>query len=68
MPKKLIKVKDNPDLVRDSHSKAIINTDRNNYANAKSRKKRLLAKDKELEDLRNDLEEMKKMLQQILNK
>ena len=38
---KKIKVKDKPDLVRDSFSKAIINTDRSNYAHARSRKKHL---------------------------
>jgi glycerol-3-phosphate responsive antiterminator len=57
-PKK-IKVKDNPGLVRDSFSKAIISTDRNNYAHARARKKRMLEKDAVIASLKSDIEQIK---------
>jgi hypothetical protein len=57
-PKK-IKVKDNPGLVRDSFSKAIISTDRNNYAHARARKKRMLEKDAIITSLKSDIEQIK---------
>lgn len=57
-PKK-IKVKDNPGLVRDSFSKAIISTDRNNYAHARARKKRMLEKDAIINSLKSDIEKIK---------
>ena len=57
-PKK-IKVKDNPGLVRDSFSKAIISTDRNNYAHARARKKRMLEKDAIIMSLKSDIEQIK---------
>lgn len=57
-PKK-IKVKDNPGLVRDSFSKAIISTDRNNYAHARARKKHMLEKDAIIASLKSDIEQIK---------
>ena len=65
MAKKL-KVKDKPDLVRDSHSKAIINIDRANYAAARARKKMLLKKDETIENLKRDIAELKKDYASVL--
>lgn len=59
-PRKKIKVKDAPALVRDSFSKAIINVDRNNYASAKARKKMLLEKDVRISTLESEVELLKK--------
>ena len=73
--KKKIKVKDKSDLVRDVFSKAIINTDQNNYAQAKARKKRLLEQndrliklDETVTTLQSDYLELKNMFEELVNK
>jgi hypothetical protein len=65
--RKLI-VKDNPDLVRDSHSKAIVNVNRGEYLKWKSRKKMLRDKDKRLSELEQEVSNIKKLLQELTNK
>ena len=65
MPKK-IKVKDKPDLVRDSFSKAIINTDRSNYAHARARKKRLLEKDAKVASLETELAALRTIVEKLV--
>lgn len=57
---KKIKVENKPDLVRDSHSKAIINVDRANYAAARARKKMLLQKEETIESLKSDINQLQK--------
>jgi hypothetical protein len=56
---KKVKVKNNTELVRDSFSKAIINIDHNNYAQALTRKKSLLAKDDRIKALEDDIMQLK---------
>jgi flagellar basal body P-ring protein FlgI len=73
--KRAIKVKDKPELVRDSFSKAIINVDRNAYLDARSRKKNLIEQRDRLNVLENELNELKatqgemlKLLKSLTNK
>ncbi len=63
----MIKVEGHPNLYRDEFSGAIINCDKtayNQYVNSLSRKE---LKQKELEDIKNDINEIKNILKQILN-
>lgn len=52
--------------VRDTNSGAVINTNTNDIAKARHRKKVWKEQQEELESLRNDVAMMKKMMQQIL--
>jgi len=64
MNMKIAKVKDHPHLVRDMESKAVLNT---NYAAlVEYRKKKQM--EEELNSLKSDVGEIKKMLQALLNK
>ena len=61
---KLAKVKDHPHLVKDMESKAVLNT---NYA-ALVEYKRKKQMEEEFNTLKSDMEDIKKMLQALLNK
>lgn len=68
---KYIKVKDHPGLVRDSGSKAILNTNKtelDKYRDERDRKLRAAKAIDEVEKLRSDVDEIKEMLQQLLKK
>lgn len=68
----LIKVKDNPNLYRDQHSKAVINTDNLGYQEyihtrekLKQQHEMLLNNKQEIDDLKDDVREIKSLLQSI---
>ena len=61
---KLAKVKDHPHLVKDMESKAVLNT---NYA-ALVEYRRKKQMEEEFNSLKSDVEDIKKMLQALLNK
>jgi len=61
---KLAKVKDHPHLVKDMESKAVLNT---NYA-ALVEYRRKKQMEEEFNSLKTDVEDIKKMLQALLNK
>jgi hypothetical protein len=60
----LYKVKDHPHLVKDMESKAVLNT---NYA-ALVEYRRKKQMEEEFNSLKSDVEDIKKMLQALLNK
>jgi hypothetical protein len=60
----LYKVKDHPHLVKDMDSKAVLNT---NYAALLEYKKKKQMEE-EFNSLKSDVEDIKKMLQALLNK
>jgi len=60
----LYKVKDHPHLVKDMESKAVLNT---NYAALLEYKKKKQMEE-EFNSLKSDVEDIKKMLQALLNK
>ena len=64
MNMKIAKVKDHPHLVRDMESKAVLNT---NYAALVEYKRKKQMED-EFNTLKSDMEDIKKMLQALLNK
>ena len=61
---KLAKVKDHPHLVKDMESKAVLNT---NYA-ALVEYKRKKQMEEEFNSLKSDVDDIKRMLQALLNK
>lgn len=64
--KKKLKVKDNPSLVRDSFSKAVLNVDHNGFAMYKASKKALKNKDLIITSLQSEIAEIKKQQNQML--
>ena len=63
-----IKVEGHPDLVKDPRSGAVINTNVQAMQTARMRKERMKAKDDRLDQLENDVTEIKGMLEKILSK
>lgn len=68
----LRQVKDNPTLFRDEYSKAIVNTDNKGYQDylinrnrIKSQQETALNNSREIQNLKNDVSEIKDLLQQI---
>ncbi len=63
----MIKVEGHPNLYRDENSGAIINCDStsyNQYVNSKTRQE---LRKKELDDMKNEINELKFLLNQVLN-
>jgi hypothetical protein len=71
MAKKTLKVEDNPDLVRDLSSQAIINTNSNAYAARLAQRKKVKLDEQQsadIEVLKEDMKEIKKLLKNIASK
>lgn len=60
------KVEGNPSLVRDIYSGAIINMNSNEAAQARARKKAKHSERKEIQTMKDDIQEIKSMLNKIL--
>ena len=60
------RVDGNSDLVRDPKSGAILNINREEIQKKKQQRLKSLQKDKEIEILKNDVSEIKNLLQQLL--
>jgi hypothetical protein len=66
-----IKVKDHKDLIRDRHSKAIVNTDRQGYEAYLIKQKkaqRIDLVEQKVSDLQDDIQDIKQLLQQLVSK
>lgn len=66
-----LKVEDHPSLVRDSKSKAIINIDETSYNKYKSEKllqSKVINMSEEINDLKESVNEIKKLLLQFLQR
>lgn len=61
-------VENEPALVRDDNSHAILNTDSRAIMTAKERKLKRKQEQKEIEDLKRDVNDIKSMLNQIVEK
>ena len=66
--KNLIKVKDHPHLYRDEDTGAIVNCDYIAYDRYKNRVKRKNSEKEELNNMKKDIEEIKNLLKDFLNK
>jgi hypothetical protein len=64
----MIKVEGHSNLVRDQHSKAIINTDNKGYNKALERRRLAKLKEKEFDDLKTEVLELKDMLGKLIVK
>lgn len=62
------KIKGKEHLVKDEYSKAVINTDKDAYTLYKKRQIIMQSKNKEIEDLKIEMSELKIMMTQILDK
>ncbi len=62
------KIEDNPNLIRDSYSKAIINTDVEAYKKYLMLKKRLHKDKTEMDNLKNEVSELKDLVKNLINK
>ena len=59
------KVTDNPDLVKDTTSQAVINTNSNALMNRRAQMRALQYKDPEIADIKKDIEELKKLVKKL---
>ncbi len=64
----MIPIKDNKHLFRDEKSGAVINTDTNGYAQYKKMKSNKKSQREELDRMKEDIEEIKLLLKQIVSK
>ena len=63
---KYLKVEGNSNLVRDTSTGAILNINKDEISAARKRKLERRQKEKDFEDLKNDVTEMKFMLQKLI--
>ena len=68
MEERLEKVKDNPGLVRNSYSKAILNTDNMALQAYKARKNKDNKVKNEINNMKQDINDLKSLMQRILDK
>lgn len=59
-------VEDNPGLIRDKASKAIINIDHEAYERYKERKAHQLSKDDKIDKLQDEIENLKNMIYNLI--
>ena len=59
------KIKDNPDLVKDTTSQAVINTNSNAIHARRAQMALSKAKENELQEMKNDIAEIKELLQKL---
>ena len=59
------KIKDNPDLIKDTTTQAVINTNTSALLNRRAQLSAMKAKDEELEDIKNDIKELKALVKKL---
>jgi hypothetical protein len=64
MPRKA-KVKDNPDLVKDTTSQAVINTNTSALLNRRAQISAIKSKDEELTQMKNDIKELQALVKKL---
>ena len=63
-----LKVKDHENLVRDKDTNVVININRSEIEQAKKRKAERIKKEQELNNLKNEVSEIKSMLTKVIEK
>ena len=66
MSEEFLQGEDNPSLVRDNLSQAIINIDNEAYERYMEKKKHQLSKDQEIVNLRKEIEDLKNMIYKMV--
>jgi|TARA_B110000444_G_scaffold243575_1_gene262165 hypothetical protein len=62
------KVKENPDLVKDTVTQAVINTNTSAFSARRDQLDKLKAKESEIETMKSDIEELKKIIKKLGSK
>jgi hypothetical protein len=62
------KVKENPDLVKDTVTQAVINTNTSAFSARRDQLDKLKAKNSEIETMKSDIEELKKIIKKLGSK
>ena len=60
-------IENKPGLVRDTTNMAVINTDRNALETAREKQRKAALEKQEIQDLKNDVAELKQMIQRLIN-
>lgn len=63
-----LKVKDSDNLVRDSESQAVINTSKSEYQQAIAQRNKQLTLNQDINNLKEEVDQIKNLLQEILKK
>ena len=63
--KKTVKIEDNPDLVKDLDSGAVINTNSSELYTRRQQISLLQEKDNEIKSMKDDIEELKKLVKNL---
>lgn len=63
-----IKVRDNPDYVRDLETGAILNTNEKKILKARERKKQRLQEKEEIQKMKSDIHEIKSLLTDLVSR
>lgn len=62
-----VNIENKPGLVRDTSNMAVINTDRNALQVAREKQRKAALEKQEIQDLKNDVAELKQMIQRLIN-
>ena len=62
------KVKENPDLVKDTVTQAVINTNTSAFSARRDQLDKLKAKNSEIETMKSDIEELKQLIKKLGSK
>ena len=62
------KVKENPDLVKDTVTQAVINTNTSAFSARRDQLDKLKAKESEIETMKSDIEELKQLIKKLGSK
>lgn len=65
---KLVRIEGNKDLVKDEETGAVLNSNETEIEAAKIRKEQRVEKENEFETLKSDVDELKDIMKQILEK
>lgn len=65
---KKVKIEDHDNLVRDTRNQAVLNTDLTSLEAYRAQRQRLRQKDAEVDSLREDINEIKSILQHLVEK
>lgn len=60
-------IENKPGLVRDTTNMAVINTDRNALEAAREKQRRAALEKQEIQDLKNDVAELKQLITRLIN-
>ena len=62
-----VKIENSSGLIRDTSNMAVINTDRNALEAAREKQRRAALDKQEIQDLKNDVAELKQMIRDLIN-